>query len=71
MTANGAVTIDNRPGEAFKPVTLSSMHIATDTWDTNAALIGTSVLSLPAGGWIAQPPLTAPQLGLRARAVRG
>jgi len=33
MSVTGTVVLDNRPGEAFKPVMLSSMHINSKQWD--------------------------------------
>lgn len=46
------VQIDSRPGEAFKPVTLSSMHISNTQWDTKKACVGTQCFSIPKSGWI-------------------
>ena len=62
---SGAVKLDNRPGEAFKPVMLSSMHISTTQWDSPAAFIGTRAYSYPASGWIVQPPVVANNFGVQ------
>jgi hypothetical protein len=64
-TATGNVKLDNRPGEAFKPVMLSSMHISLTQWDTQAAFIGTRTFALPQSGWIIQPPTVARDFGLQ------
>ena len=57
VTVDGAVAIDRRPGEAFKPVFLSSMHILPNVWDAQ-------VFPIPDEGWIAQPPVQASAFGL-------
>lgn len=62
----GAVKLDsNRPGEAFKPVMLSSMHDSSTVWDAPDAFTGTHVYRLPPDGWIIQPPVTARDFGLQ------
>lgn len=62
----GAVTLDgNRPGEAFKPVMLSSMHDSSAVWDSPDAFTGTHVYPFPANGWIIQPPVTTRDFGLQ------
>jgi hypothetical protein len=61
----GTVRLDHRPGEAFKPVMLSSMHDSSTQWDARAAFAGTTAYSLPAGGWIVQPPVAARAFGLQ------
>lgn len=62
----GTVTLDSdRPGEAFKPVMLSSMHDSPTIWDSSDAFIGTTVYQFPASGWIIQPPVTARDFGLQ------
>lgn len=65
MTTTGSVALDDRPGEAFKPVMLSSMHVSDDQWDTQAAIVGGAPQALPAGGWIVQPPVSVTTFGLR------
>ena len=51
-SVTGNVQIYSRPGEAFKPVTLSSMHISSTQWDTNKACVGTQCFSIPKSGWV-------------------
>ena len=64
-TVTGSVQLDKRPGEAYKPVMLSSMHISATQWDTQAAFIGTQTFALPANGWIISPPIVAKNFGLQ------
>ena len=54
--ARGAVRLDRRPGEAFKPVMLSSMRVAPDLWDASWALAGERRHAIPECGWIAPRP---------------
>jgi len=61
----GSVKLDNRPGEAFKPVMLSSMNDSSTVWDSRAAFIGTRVYRFPSSGWIIQPPVTTQDFGLQ------
>jgi len=64
-SVTGSVQLDKRPGEAYKPVMLSSMHISATQWDTQAAFIGTQTFALPQSGWIIQPPIAARNFGLQ------
>lgn len=64
VTVSGSVPLDNRPGEAFKPIMLSSMHIAPTVWDTQAAYADCHFYSIPASGWIVQPPAVERIFGL-------
>jgi hypothetical protein len=62
----GTVKLDgNRPGEAFKPVMLSSMHDSSTVWDARDAFIGTRVYPFPSGGWIIHPPVATKDFGLQ------
>lgn len=61
----GTVVLDHRPGEAFKPVMLSSMHDTPTLWDSSVAFIGQRAYHFPAGGWIIHPPVTTRDFGLR------
>ena len=61
----GTIKLDNRPGEAFKPVMLSSMHISSTEWDSQAAFSGTQTYSYPSSGWILQPPIVTRNFGLQ------
>lgn len=62
----GSVPLDNRPGEAFKPIMLSSMHISSTMWDSQTAFADCQTFTLPVSGWIIQPqpPLNAQIFGL-------
>jgi len=64
-TVEGMVVLEPRPGEAFKPVMLSSMHISSTLWDTQVAYAGSHTFPLPMSGWIVQPPVVAQVFGLR------
>jgi hypothetical protein len=64
ITVTGTVTLDNRPGEAFKPVMLSSMHISDTQWDAQAGFVGLQNAPLPANGWILNPPVDGQTFGL-------
>ncbi len=54
-TTTGNVTLDNRPGEAFKPVFLSSMHDSGTSWDASSAFYGSTSVGIPSGGWLVGP----------------
>lgn len=60
----GDVTLDDRPGEAFKLVMLSSMRVAADTWDVQSAYVGSQTFTVPPSGWIVQPPVIGTRFGL-------
>lgn len=64
-TVTGHAKLDNRPGEAFKPVMLSSMHISSTQWDAQDAFIGTHIHTFPDNGWIISPPIVAKDFGLQ------
>jgi hypothetical protein len=55
IKVDGEIPLDIRPGEAFKPVALSSMHISEDHWDANSALVGSQPIQIPDWGWLIQP----------------
>jgi hypothetical protein len=63
---NGNIMLDDRPGEAFKPVFLSSMHISSAIWDTQAAYAGCHSIPIPGSSWIIppDPPVLAYSFGL-------
>jgi hypothetical protein len=65
VTVNGDVVLDNRPGEAFKPVMLSSMHISSDMWDAESAYVDSQSLAFPQSGWIVQPVITGSEFGVK------
>ena len=60
----GTVPLDERPGEAFKVVTLSSMRVSAASWDI-AVHSGRRSLTAPQQGWIGHRAPTARTLGLR------
>jgi hypothetical protein len=62
---DGEVHLDLRPGEAYKPVMLSSMNISSAVWDAQAAFVDKRTFWLPSSGWIMQPPILAEMFGLR------
>ncbi|MCI4626599.1 MAG: hypothetical protein L3V56_11645 [Candidatus Magnetoovum sp. WYHC-5] len=56
MTISGDVDLDtSHTGEMFKPVTLSSMHVSSDKWDTQLAFAGSNTFTIPQKEWIMQP----------------
>lgn len=65
VTVDGNVAVDARPGEAFKPVFLSSMHVGANVWDTSSAFVEAQTVQIPDEGWIIQPAPTAVLFGLR------
>jgi hypothetical protein len=64
VEVEGDVVLDDRPGEAFKPVMFSSMHISADTWDTQSAFVESEFFAIPESGWIIDPPATGAVFGL-------
>lgn len=61
---HGTASLDDRPGEAFKPVALSSMHMSGGRWDAESARIEGQPYRLPARGWIIDQPVTGRTFGL-------
>jgi hypothetical protein len=53
-----------RPGETFKPLLLSSMHMSSQLWDTRAAIAGCTPAAIPGEGWVYPAPVRATRLGL-------
>jgi hypothetical protein len=64
VSLSGDINLDDRPGEAFKLVTFSSMHISPNTWDCCYAFADSSLFSIPTEGWIINPPLLGSMFGL-------
>ena len=64
VSLSGDINLDDRPGEAFKLVTFSSMHISSNTWDCCYAYADSSHFSIPTEGWIIQPPVSGNIFGL-------
>ncbi len=63
-SVSGSVPIDNRPGEAFKPVMLSSMHISSTHWDAESAYVECARYTIPTSGWIIYPATNGRLFGL-------
>jgi hypothetical protein len=61
----GPLSLANRPGEAFKPVFLSSMRVSSSQWDSQKAYVDGRLYALPQEGWIINPPLLGRVLGLQ------
>jgi hypothetical protein len=64
-SVQGSIPLDNRPGEAFKPVMLSSMYISSTQWDTHRAYADSQSFPIPLSGWI-----IAPQASVMANTFR-
>ncbi|GIV18753.1 MAG: hypothetical protein KatS3mg023_0504 [Armatimonadota bacterium] len=64
LSVTGNVALDNRPGEAFKPVMLSSMHISATQWDTRLTYVEGRLYNLPSSGWVIYPARSASRFGL-------
>lgn len=64
LSTSGYAILDSRPGEAFKPMMLSSMHISADEWDAQSAYAGSESFSILDQGWIINPPLATTIFGL-------
>jgi hypothetical protein len=64
VSTSGSVQLDSRPGEAFKPLMLSSMHISDTQWDSQSAYIGSQAFPFPSSGWIVNSPTTDTVFGL-------
>jgi hypothetical protein len=64
VAVEGAVKLDRRPGEAFKPVVLSSMHVSAEQWDALAVRVGSQSFQIPEAGWIIQPVAIGRRFGL-------
>jgi peptidoglycan hydrolase CwlO-like protein len=65
VNVSGNIELDNRPGEAFKPVMLSSMRISADMWDTQSAFVDTQSFQIPSSGWVIEPPTIGSTFGLK------
>jgi len=64
MDVAGNIDLDDRPGEAFKPVMLSSMYISANIWDTQMAFVDSTPYLIPLSGWITDPPVVGTEFGL-------
>ena len=47
VTIEGGLNLDRRPGEAFKPVALSSMHVSPDQWDAKSVHVESESFVMP------------------------
>jgi hypothetical protein len=65
INTSGDLVIDERHGEAFKLVMLSSMHISDDKWDSQTAYVDNKSFKLPESEWILEPPLNGLVFGLK------
>ena len=65
INVDGSMLLDNRPGESFKPVFLSSMHISENKWDTQSAFVGTQSLQIFQEGWFITPSIKGTTFGLK------
>jgi hypothetical protein len=65
VDVQGDADVDIRPGEAFKPVMLSSMRISESKWDCQFALTDYRSFSIPPEGWIQYPPVPGRVIGLK------
>ena len=61
----GNIPLDHRPGEAFKPVMLSSMHISPTKWDMQTLDAGGRSFPPPKSGWIIEKPILGRRFSLR------
>jgi hypothetical protein len=61
VTTSGTISLDSRPGEAFKLLMLSSMHESSTVWDSATTMVGSNEISIPDSGWIVSPPGTTTQ----------
>lgn len=67
ISVSGDADVDYRPGEAFKPVALSSMHISQVECDAGAAQISDEIFDMPAQGWVIPRPVVTSKFALNGR----
>jgi hypothetical protein len=65
VATDGDLRLDRRPGETFKPVVLSSMHVSTDQWDAELVEIDSEPFRIPESGWIVRPAVIGNRFALR------
>lgn len=70
VTVEGEAKLDPRRGEAFKPLMLSSMHIAQDLWDVASIEVDSRRFGIPDCGWIVHPSLIGRRIVLTGGASR-
>jgi hypothetical protein len=64
MNVNNTEALDIKPGEAFKPVMLSSNHVSADSFDCQLAYVNSVFYAIPTEGWINHPPAVGKIFGL-------
>ncbi|MDW8289472.1 MAG: hypothetical protein RMM06_02010 [Armatimonadota bacterium] len=64
LSVTGNIPLDNRPGEAFKPVMLSSMRVSATRWDSRLAYVEGRLYHLPSSGWVVYPAANGSRFGL-------
>jgi hypothetical protein len=64
VRTTGEAAVDDRPGEGFKLVMLSSMHLSTDVWDAQAAYVDGQTFPIPESQWVIKPPALGTVFGL-------
>lgn len=64
VNVDGDVEFDHRPGEAFKPVALSSMKVSETEWDTSRAYIEFRSFEIPSKGRMTKAKDTGRTFGL-------
>jgi hypothetical protein len=70
VSVNGSADLDQRPGEAFKPLALSSMHVLEDQWDAHSITVGDTIFDMPAQGWLVAQPMLSRQFALNGGSSR-
>ena len=56
MYVSGDADLSYRPGETYKPVMISTMHISDEEWDVQLAYVSDQTFEIPDEGWIVHPP---------------
>jgi hypothetical protein len=64
VSVEGYVNLDRRPGEAFKPVFVSSMHVSDKLWDVESIRIDSQHFAIPERGWIVEPVVKGRRIAL-------
>jgi hypothetical protein len=70
MSVAGDIRLDCRPGEAFKPVFASSMHVGDDRWDVESVCVDARRYTMPERGWIVEPVVQGRRMVLNGGASR-
>ncbi len=64
METSGDVALDDRPGEAFKVLMLSSMRVSETLWDAASGFVNNTAYAIPDSGWVADPVALGGVFGL-------